>query len=187
VYLPNQFWLHKGHGVVVDALHQLLTRRPDITVVCTGNTTDTRDPLHFGELLARVSQLGVRENFVVLGWVPHAHTFHLLRQSLAVLQPSLFEGWSTTVEETKSIGKPIVLSDIPIHREQAPPEAAYFDPSDPAALAERLIEVYETRSPGPDHELEARARAELPGRTRDYATTFVEIARDAVTAGSSAA
>jgi hypothetical protein len=36
-----------------------------------------------------------------------------------------------TVEETKSIGKTIVLSDIPIHREQAPASALYFDPSTP--------------------------------------------------------
>jgi glycosyltransferase involved in cell wall biosynthesis len=184
VYLPNQFWAHKGHGLVVDALAQLKSSRPEITVVCTGNPSDNRDPLHFGELLARVSRLGVRDNFVVLGWVPHAHTFHLVRQSVAVLQPSLFEGWSTTVEETKSIGKTIALSDIPIHREQAPASALYFDPTDASALADRLIELYDTRSPGPDEALEEMARQALPERTRAYAETFVDIVRDSMLARS---
>jgi glycosyltransferase involved in cell wall biosynthesis len=184
VYLPNQFWGHKNHGLVVEALARLKSRRPEITVVCTGNPSDNRNPVHFGELLARVSRLGVRDNFVVLGWVPHAHTFDLLRQSVAVVHPSLFEGWSTTVEETKSIGKTIVLSDIPIHREQAPPNALYFDPRDAAALAERLIEVYDTRSPGPDEALEARARELLPARVREYAETFIDIARDAMVSRS---
>ena len=180
VYLPNQFWVHKGHGLVIEALAQLNSSHPEITVVCTGNPADSREPLHVGELLARVSRLGLRDNFVVLGWVPHAHTFHLVRQSVAVLQPSLFEGWSTTVEETKSIGKTILLSDIPIHREQAPPSALYFDPTDAAALAERLMEAYETHGPGPDQALEARARKALPERTRGYAETFISIVRDSL-------
>lgn len=179
LYLPNQFWVHKNHGLVVDALAVLKTRRPDITVVCTGNPADHRDPLYFGELLAKISRLGLRERFVVLGWVPHAHTARLLRQSVAALQPSLFEGWSTTVEEAKSIGKTIVLSDILIHREQAPPSALYVDPADPEALADLMVEAYDTRSPGPDEALEAEARAAMPGRTRAYAETFLAIAADA--------
>jgi glycosyltransferase involved in cell wall biosynthesis len=180
VYLPNQFWVHKGHQLVVDALAQLKASRPDITVVCTGNPADHRDPLYFGELLARVSRLGLRDNFVVLGWVPQAHIFHLMRQAVAVLQPSRFEGWSTTVEETKSVGKAIILSDIPVHREQAPASASYFDPSDAAALAEQLIETYDSRSPGPDEALEEAACAALPARTREFAEAFVGIVRDAI-------
>lgn len=180
VYLPNQFWAHKGHSVVVEALGLLKARHPEIAVVCTGNPADNRDPLHFAELLARASRLDVRDRFIVLGWVPHEHTFQLMRQSIAVLQPSLFEGWSTTVEEAKSIGKTVVVSDIPVHREQDPAGAVYFDPTDAAALAERLIEVYATHAPGPDKELEAAARASLPQRAREYALEFVGIVRDAM-------
>jgi glycosyltransferase involved in cell wall biosynthesis len=179
VYLPNQFWVHKGHRVVVEALAQLRASRPDIVVVCTGNPSDHRAPQYFGELLAEVSQRGVRESFIVLGWVPQAHIYHLMRQSLAVLQPSRFEGWSTTVEETKSIGKRILLSDIPVHREQCPPAAHYFGPDDAVALATALIDVYETSAPGPDEDMESRARAELPARTREYGATFLGIAEDA--------
>ena len=180
VYLPNQFWVHKGHRLVIEALAQLRASRPDMTVVCTGNTADHRDPMYFGELLAEVSRLGLRENFVILGWVPQAHIFHLMRQAVAVLQPSRFEGWSTTVEETKSVGKSIILSDIPVHREQAPAGVLYFDPTDAAALAEQLVAAYETCSPGPDPVLEQAARDALPRRTREYAESFVTIAREPV-------
>jgi glycosyltransferase involved in cell wall biosynthesis len=181
VYLPNQFWVHKGHRVVVEALARLRDEHPEITVVCTGNPTDHRDPFYFGELLAEVSQRGVREQFVLLGWVPQAHIFHLMRQAVAVLQPSRFEGWSTTVEETKSVGKAMVLSDIPVHREQDPPGTHWFDPSDAQALADALVAVHATKSPGPDLALEQAARDALAGRTRAYAETFVRIAREAVT------
>ncbi len=56
VYLPNQFWVHKGHRLVVEALAQLRKTHPEITVVCTGNPSDHRAPLYFGELLAEVSR-----------------------------------------------------------------------------------------------------------------------------------
>jgi glycosyltransferase involved in cell wall biosynthesis len=180
LYLPNQFWIHKGHRLVIEALALLTSTRPDITVACTGNPADARDPLHFGQLLVEISRQGLRENFIILGWVPHEDTFRLIRQSVAVLQPSLFEGWSTTVEETKSIGKAIVLSDIPIHREQSPARALFFDPTDAAALAERMIEAYDTLSPGPDAHLEANARESQPIRMRAYAENFMAIAREAI-------
>jgi glycosyltransferase involved in cell wall biosynthesis len=103
-YLPNQFWKHKNHQVVVEALAHLRQRFPQIVVVCTGNPHDYRNSSHFPTLLAEISRSGIRENFIILGMVPHDDIFPLMRQSLAVVQPSRFEGWSTTVEETKSLG-----------------------------------------------------------------------------------
>ncbi len=182
VYLPNQFWVHKGHRLVIEALAQLRASQPDVRVVCTGNTADHRDPMYFGELLAEVSRRGVRDNFVVLGWVPQAHIFHLMRQAVAVLQPSRFEGWSTTVEETKSVGKSMILSDIPVHREQAPAGGALLRPHRRGRPSRALVAAVRdllTRS-------RPRARGSrsgrLPRRTCEYAETFVRIARGAVSA-----
>ncbi|MBN1878414.1 MAG: glycosyltransferase family 4 protein [Anaerolineae bacterium] len=175
IYLPNQFWKHKNHEVVLKALSLLRPEHPEIVVVCTGNTNEYRDPLYFSQLLARVSSLGLRNNFIVLGMVPHKHLFQLMRQSLAVLQPSLFEGWSTTVEEVKSVGKKIILSDIAVHQEQAPPEAVFFRPNDEQQLADCMISIYAKTQPGPDEKLELLAKESLPDRTRAFAQTFIEI------------
>jgi glycosyltransferase involved in cell wall biosynthesis len=180
IYLPNQFWAHKNHGLVLDALELLSRTRPEVAVVCTGNTSDSRNPHFFGELLARISARGLRERMIMLGLVEHDHVFHLMRQCLAVLQPSIFEGWSTTVEEVKSLGKRILVSDIPVHREQNPPGALFFDPRDAAALARRLEEAYDVCSPGPDREMEAAAARDLPARTQDFAQKFLAVIREAV-------
>jgi glycosyltransferase involved in cell wall biosynthesis len=179
-FLPNQFWKHKNHQVVIQALSILQSRSPDIKVVCTGNTHDYRTPSYFPELLATISQLGVRDSLILLGMVPHNHVFQLIRQSLAVIQPSLFEGWSTTVEETKSIGKHMILSDIGVHREQAPQQALFFDPRNPQALADCLKKMFNETQPGPNVELEALAREQLPQRTIDFGMKFVEIVREVV-------
>jgi len=173
IYLPNQFWQHKNHLMVAEALAIAREKRPEIIVVCTGNTNDYRSPLYFGELLEKISNLGVRNNMIILGMVPYKHLIQLIRQSIAVLQPSLFEGWSTTVEEAKSIGKRIIISEISVHKEQDPPEAIFFDPSTPEILSDCLIAAFDNYNPGPDIELEALARNQLQKRTKQLGETFI--------------
>lgn len=180
VYVPNQFWKHKNHDTVIQALNLAKGQHSDITVICTGSTSENRDPLYFGNLLSAISERDLRNNLIILGMVPHNHVFQLMRQSLAVLQPSLFEGWSTTVEEAKSVGKSVILSDIPVHHEQDPPAAVYFDPHDPEALAECLMKTFREKKPGPDYELEAIARERLPKRINQFGRTFFEIVREIV-------
>lgn len=179
-YLPNQFWKHKNHQVVLRALDLLHAQHPEIVVVCTGNTRDYRHSQHFAQLQDMIAAKQLATNFIILGAVPHEHVLQLMRQSLAVLQPSLFEGWSTPVEEAKSIGKSIIISDLPVHREQDPPAAAFFDPHDPEQLAHCLKDVFVVKAAGPDVELEAQARAQLPERTRQFGARLIDIAQEAV-------
>ena len=179
-YLPNQFWKHKNHAVVIEALAIAKERYPDMRVVCTGNTHDYRHPAYFPEMLAVISQRFVRDNLILLGTIPHSEIFQLMRQSLAVLQPSLFEGWNTGVEEVKSLGKGIILSDIPVHREQNPAQSIFFDPHQPEVLAACMVEAFETKKPGPDEALETAARQQLPARMRAYGQQFMEILNEAI-------
>ncbi|MBY0549960.1 MAG: glycosyltransferase family 4 protein [Candidatus Obscuribacterales bacterium] len=176
LYLPNQFWKHKNHLVVVESLRLLKAAGKKVTVVCTGHPSDYRNPEFFSSLLGEISQKGVRESFLLLGLVPRADAYDLMRQSIAIIQPSLFEGWSSTVEEAKSIGKRVALSDIPVHREQDPPASIFFNPSDSEGLAAILDELNESISPGPDLELEEAARAVLPSRIQQQSARFMEIA-----------
>jgi glycosyltransferase involved in cell wall biosynthesis len=182
VYLPNQFFKHKNHTLVVEALALLKPQYPEVTVVCTGVTLDYRDPSYFTSLLATLAAQGLQDNLRILGVVPYEHVFALMRQSLAVLQPSLFEGWSTTIEECKSLGKGMLLSDTPIHREQdrSPLQAVFFDPHNPQELADCLVKTFAEKSPGPDYALETLAREQLPSRTREFGQTFIAIAREAM-------
>jgi glycosyltransferase involved in cell wall biosynthesis len=92
--------------------------------------------------MGRVKDLDVLDNFCPLGVVPAHDLAALTRYSSAIIDPSLFEGWSTTVEEAKSLGKHVVLSDIPVHREQNPVLATFFSPEDTNALPAILWEVW---------------------------------------------
>ena len=180
IYLPNQFWRHKNHRLVLQSLDMLKAAHPDVVVVCTGNTNDYRAPTYFGGLIAEISRMGLRERMIVVGLVPHSDVFRLLRQSVAVLQPSLFEGWNTIVEECKSVGKSMIVSDLAVHREQNPPNALYFTPTDAGALADCLVRVYREWKSGPDVELETAAQRLLQLRTKAFAEAFMAIMCEAV-------
>jgi glycosyltransferase involved in cell wall biosynthesis len=173
-HLPGQFWTHKNHRVVVDALAVAKARGLDITVACTGKTDDHRQPDYFGGLMADCARGGVIDNFRVLGMVPHIDAQALMRHAQAVINPSLFEGWSTTVEEAKALGKRTLLSDIPVHREQAPCGGRYFAPQDPEQLAVLLADCQEADWPEPDSTEIARAHVE---RLRTFGHSYMKIAR----------
>jgi glycosyltransferase involved in cell wall biosynthesis len=175
-YLPNQFWQHKNHQLVIDALTLLRARGREVVIAASGSPNDPRDSGYFDDLMRQVRKRGLEENFRYLGIVPLDHVYALLRSSVAVINPSRFEGWSTSVEEAKSFGVPLILSDIDVHREQADIRARYFGVDDPAALADQLWGALQTAGP-------LVARDPLPNvdrRVAIFATDFACVARTAV-------
>jgi glycosyltransferase involved in cell wall biosynthesis len=179
--LPNQFWVHKNHAVVVEALALLRTAGREVQVLCTGDTTDYRRPDHFPALMRRVAEAGIGRSFRVLGRIPYADLGALMRHAVAIVNPSRFEGWSTSVEEAKSLGKQVVLSDLAVHREQAPERAFFFDPFDPDAAAAALRGAWEAHSPDADADAAARAACGLPERRRAFALAYASIVREVLT------
>jgi hypothetical protein len=50
------------------------------------------------------------------------------------------------VEEAKTLQRLLLLSDIPVHREQAPQFGKFFHPDDVEKLAELLLETQEAET-----------------------------------------
>jgi len=173
-HLPNQFWAHKNHRVVVEALALARANGAQVTVVCTGNPVDHRRPDHFESLMARCREAGVEANFRVLGVVPYADMQALMAHSRAVINPSKFEGWSTSVEEGKALGKRILLSDIPVHREQAPERADYFGPDDAQALKTLMLACLASDDAPP---AAAALAARNDAAMRAFGERFLQLAR----------
>jgi len=154
-YMPNQFWAHKNHRLVVNALANLKNEGIEITVIASGNTRDYRQPEYYQDLMKFVKACGVEREFKVVGVVKYYEVIALMRYCVSLINPSLFEGWSTSVEEAKSLGKKIILSDIPVHREQAPHGGIFVDPHDEKGLAKvmkRILGQYETYTKHEDPE-----------------------------------
>lgn len=181
VFLPNQFWRHKNHAVVIDALSLLASRSIPVHVIASGLQQDVRDPGHFPALADRIAHAGIGDAFRMLGVIPYADLTTLMGNAAAVLNPSLFEGWSTTVEEAKALGVPLLLSDIPVHREQVGERASFFPVDDAEALAAVLASFPPTVAQPDDAFRRAGARSGQEARLLAFADGFTEAVDRAVT------
>ncbi len=171
----NQFWQHKNHLVVFRALELLRARGIAPVVICTGELKDYRNAEYARTIKETVAPFQQDGQVRILGLVPRRRQIELLRRAIAVIQPSLFEGWSTVVEDTRVLGRPSLLSDFPVHREQNPPGARFFPPESPETLADLMAEMWETTTAGPDLASEAAARDRAEERIVEVGRTFLSI------------
>jgi glycosyltransferase involved in cell wall biosynthesis len=179
-YLPNQFWKHKNHQTVIEALHLLKQQGYDLVVAASGRPEDYRHPGHYETLQSLVHSRGLATNFRFLGMVPRPHVFALMRACTALINPSLSEGWSTTVEEAKSLGVPMLLSNLRVHREQAGSLARFFDPQAVEQLAS-LMAQHQDVPVSSRREMEKTAIAASRDRVKQFAVDFAETVERAAT------
>lgn len=145
---PNQFWEHKNQSVVLDAIHTLKESNPSLKfkVLFTGSLEVNRGKgLYVEKLKHLIEQYKIEEYVHFLGVMERTDQLMLMRESIALIQPSLYEGWSTLVEEAKALNKFIILSDLPVHREQITQNVVFFNPIDANHLS--VIMQQELTSP----------------------------------------
>lgn len=150
LYVANQFWAHKDHRTLFEAVRLLAERGVDVRLVCTGDARDYRNSGHIQELNLILSAPALAGRVHYLGLLPRAQQVAVFRRAAAIVQPSRFEGWSTVVEDARALGRPLILSDIDVHREQVGDAGRFFRTGDPEDLARVLAEALPDLKPGPD-------------------------------------
>ncbi len=84
------------------------------------------------------------------GWTSDQAVVEAYRQAAVVVCPSRFEGLGLTPLEGLAMRRPVIVSDIPPHRQFVGDAARYFDPDDPATLARHLAAALDhPTSPSP--------------------------------------
>ena len=170
-YIPNQFWKHKNHMLVLEAINSLKQENIDINIVCTGYLSDYRNKNYIQSIKKFIDRNNLAENIKLLGLVDYDDVFGLIKISRAVINPSLFEGWSSTVEECKSVGKNMILSDLNVHKEQYP-NATFFDRHSVESL-KNVLKNYKNEKPSYDVNI-------LNQRTKEFAHRYVVICKEVI-------
>lgn len=176
--VSNLFGAIKNHRTLFEALGILKKKGLVIPLVCTGNLVNYAKMEFTNEILQIITETGIRHQLFLLGLIPREDQLALYRMSVAMVQPSLHEGWSTCVEEAKALGKTLVLSDIDVHKEQYPDNRYFFKASDPAALAATIEEVFTGQSGNqfPDLEKEKKAFRAYREEVKAFGLRFLRIA-----------
>jgi len=137
----NQFWKHKNHQVVLEAAKKLINKYDDFQIIFTGKEHDYRNPDHVNLLKQFVNQNALNNDVLFLGFIDRDEQLQLMKHAVCVIQPSLFEGWSTVVEDCKAINQLILVSDIPLHREQCTENKVFFDPYNVDDLSDKMVSL----------------------------------------------
>lgn len=137
-YLPNQWWKHKNHEFALEAYKDYRAMGGKSHLILTGKQDDYRWPEYAREILCKID---ATEGVHNLGFVSPADQSTLYLSARATIQPSLYEGWSTTIEESLYFGTPIICSELELIKEQTKDceGVALFDPKDRAQLVKNLL------------------------------------------------
>lgn len=182
ILVANQFFRHKNHETVIEAaglLHGEPEGCPQIVMI--GQPTDYRDPggEYMSGLLAGIAERRLEGRVKILGFVSAEDRDALVRCCRVLLQPSRSEGWNTSVEDAKAIGRPVIASDLPVHREQLPDAFGFFAPDDAAALA-ALLRSAEGLPAGPDQAAEELAMRQARVTIEESGCALYDICEEAV-------
>jgi|TARA_B100001093_G_scaffold518081_1_gene601735 hypothetical protein len=145
-YLPNQFWNHKNHIVVAKACKILKTRKIYIKFFLTGSRYNQKNTKQYDLFFKYVRKNELQNYFKYLGFVSHEKVINLVYNAQFLINPSYYEGWSTTVEEGKILSKQMILSNINVHLEQRPNKAIYFNPNKYQELSKKLIKLNKNKN-----------------------------------------
>lgn len=146
--ISNQFWIHKDHQTAYRAFSLFIKKYPDFDLICTGATTDYRFPNYFEKLTQITKEVSIDKNLKILGHIPKNHQIALVKGSVALIQPTLFEGGpgGGSTYDAISIGKRVILSDIDVNREITDELVYFFESKNPNSLATKMFEIVDSKN-----------------------------------------
>jgi len=141
VFYPAQFWEHKNHGVIVDALKLLSVEHGEnVHAVFSG-----KDHGALNGLRKKVETAGLADRVHFPGFLPLDEIVWLYEHAVALVYPSYLGPNNLPPYEAMALGCPVLVSDIPGHRVQCAGKAIFFRPDAPAQLASSIPQVMQAK------------------------------------------
>jgi glycosyltransferase involved in cell wall biosynthesis len=137
-FAPNQFWAHKNHMVVIKAAEILKKQGNTVIIAFSGKENDNRNPGYTEKLKAYVKENNLDDNIRFLGFLDRREQLKLMKHAVAVIQPSLFEGWSTVIEDAMAMNQRVIASDLEVNKEQLGDKGIYFKTNDDSKLTQHI-------------------------------------------------
>jgi glycosyltransferase involved in cell wall biosynthesis/2-polyprenyl-3-methyl-5-hydroxy-6-metoxy-1,4-benzoquinol methylase len=173
---PANFWPHKNHEMLLTAFGLYRSSHPDsdLKLVLTGAPGARQD-----FLVDAAARMGMNGSVVFPGYVSDADFSALMQSSMALIFPSLFEGFGMPLLEAMAAARPLLVSDATSLPEVAGDAALLFDPRRPMEIVEAITRI--AADPELRAELAAASahRLQAYGDAREMAARYLRIFHDA--------
>jgi glycosyltransferase involved in cell wall biosynthesis len=137
LFYPAQFWMHKNHLRLFEALDTLRRKHDDVRLVLVGAPHNG-----YEQARKRVTELGLDEHVVFLGYVPDGEMADLYRRARGLIMPSFFGPTNIPQLEAFVAGCPVAVSGVYGVPEQVGDAALLFDPRSSTEIAECMERLW---------------------------------------------
>jgi glycosyltransferase involved in cell wall biosynthesis len=135
-FYPAQFWPHKNHFRILEALFILKKRNINFHLVLSGGDKGNLD-----YILTIIDNFGLNNFVHIIGLVPSNHMKALYQGSVALIMPTYFGPTNLPPLEAWILGTPLIYSKY--LKGQSGEAALKIDPDDSESIASAMQKVYD--------------------------------------------
>ena len=133
----GQAYPHKNLKRLIQAFNAIASRYPEVDLLLLGKS----HPVESKRLEQLISQLGLSNRVIFKCYVPYADLPHWYRGALALVYPSLWEGFGLPILEAMACGCPVITSLGSGTEEVAGHKAILVEPTSIDEIQQALKEV----------------------------------------------
>ncbi len=137
LFYPAQFWAHKNHKRLLDAIKSLSLRYKDIALVMSGGFNH-----EYSNLVAQAKELNISHMVYFVGHVPDSDMRGFYERARALVMPTFFGPTNIPPLEAIAVGCPALVSNIYGMPEQLGNAAMYFDPNSVESIATSIAKIW---------------------------------------------
>jgi len=126
----SKWWRNKNHGALMKAFNKFAQKNSEIKLILVGD--------HQGEFQSRLIEKFSSDRIIIAGFVPDEELGILLKNALAFIHPSVYEGFGMPIIEAMANGVPVACSNVASLPEVAGSAALLFDPFDTNSITQAL-------------------------------------------------
>jgi glycosyltransferase involved in cell wall biosynthesis len=142
IYYPANFWMHKNHDRLLQALCILRDEKNlKINVVFTGFEQANGYPLN-----EKIIEYNLSSQAIVLGYLSIDEIIYIYQQARMLVFPSLFEGFGIPLVEAMAVGCPIAAANCTSIPEVTGNSAELFFPDSPQSIADSIERVWKDKT-----------------------------------------
>ena len=133
----TKYFLYVGNAYPHKNLERLIEAfRNDAHLILVG-----KEDFFYKRLKEKVRKMGLENRIIFLGEVTDGELVGLYKNALALVAPSLMEGFGLPILEAMSNKCLVLASDIPVHHEIAGDVAIYFDPKNVDDMSKKMMSI----------------------------------------------
>ena len=169
VFYPAQFWLHKNHVSIVQAL-SMLPESLNMHCIFVGTT----DKSGYADVVQMIKNANLSDRVHILGYVSDDEMVWLYKNAFALVMPTFFGPTNIPPLEAMQYGCPVIASNIYGVPEQLGNAALFVDPRQPNQIADSISKL--NSDPSLRNQLIANGYSKIAQWTKqDFQDAFLNV------------